>query len=214
MGAAGGGVGKSFAIGRRLWSRCRARMRDRARDGSVHHLGRETVRRGACADQRSHRGDCGAIVLVDQAGDAVERRRHLLVVDDGARIAAAVLLRHDHQRRRLGLDRAWSAGLELQRARSGFTNTLRNTPTGTGAFAPAALNDTTIDGLMDNGNVKDLQDGVLLRRAHDVAGSTYRRSSGTSSTSVTGRGRCRAGTVSRQRRSPARRSQAATPPTR
>ena len=50
---------------------------------------------------------------------------------------------------------------------------LRNTPTGTGAFSPAALSSPTIDGLLDSGNVKDLEDGVLLRRARDASGSTW-----------------------------------------
>jgi hypothetical protein len=50
---------------------------------------------------------------------------------------------------------------------------LRNTPTGTGAFSPAALSAPTIDGLLDNGNVKDLEDGVLLRRARNSSGTNW-----------------------------------------
>jgi len=50
---------------------------------------------------------------------------------------------------------------------------LRTTVTGTGAFAPAALPTPTIDGLLNGGRVDALADGIRLRRAADVNGTTW-----------------------------------------
>jgi hypothetical protein len=50
---------------------------------------------------------------------------------------------------------------------------LADNPTGPTAFSPAALSTETIDQLLDGGDVKDLADGVRLRRALNVAGTTW-----------------------------------------
>lgn len=50
---------------------------------------------------------------------------------------------------------------------------IRNTPSGTGAFLPAQLPSTTIDGLLDGGRVDALSDGIRLRRASNTAGSQW-----------------------------------------
>ncbi len=50
---------------------------------------------------------------------------------------------------------------------------LRETVTGSGAFSPAALSGDTIDGLLNGGAVKDLPDGLRLRRAANTNGSTW-----------------------------------------
>ena len=54
----------------------------------------------------------------------------------------------------------------------GTAGAVRNTPSGTAAFAPAALSAQTIDGLLDGGRVDALADGVRVRRATDIAGAT------------------------------------------
>jgi hypothetical protein len=56
---------------------------------------------------------------------------------------------------------------------TGTASQVRNTPTGTSAFTPAALPQTTIDGLLDGTAVKDLDDGVLLRRAANTTGTSW-----------------------------------------
>ncbi len=48
---------------------------------------------------------------------------------------------------------------------------LRSNVTGPAAFSPAALSTVTIDGLLDGGAVKDLPDGLRLRRAKDRRGN-------------------------------------------
>ncbi len=48
-----------------------------------------------------------------------------------------------------------------------------STPTGTSAFAPAALAADTIDGLLDGGRVDGLADGVRVRRASNSAGTAW-----------------------------------------
>lgn len=53
------------------------------------------------------------------------------------------------------------------------TSNVRSPVTGTSAFAPAALSSKVIDGLLDGGAVKDLSDGVRLRRAANTAGSAW-----------------------------------------
>ena len=55
----------------------------------------------------------------------------------------------------------------------GSPATLRNTPTGTGAFAPAALPADTIAGLLGGGRVDALTDGIRVRRATNTTGTTY-----------------------------------------
>ncbi|UYO96651.1 fibrinogen-like YCDxxxxGGGW domain-containing protein [Microbacterium sp. M28] len=50
---------------------------------------------------------------------------------------------------------------------------LRNTPTGTGAFQPAQLPSTTIDGLLNGSRVDALPDGIRLRRATNTTGSQW-----------------------------------------
>jgi hypothetical protein len=55
----------------------------------------------------------------------------------------------------------------------GSADALRNTPSGTGAFAPAQLPTPTVDGLLNNTAVSSLPDGIRLRRALDVNGSTW-----------------------------------------
>ncbi len=47
------------------------------------------------------------------------------------------------------------------------------TPSGTAAFAPAAVSAETIDGLLDGQRVDGLADGVRIRRARNAAGSTW-----------------------------------------
>ena len=50
---------------------------------------------------------------------------------------------------------------------------LRNTPTGTAAFAPDTLPAETVQGLLGGGRVDALADGIRVRRAKDIAGTTY-----------------------------------------
>ncbi len=50
---------------------------------------------------------------------------------------------------------------------------LRNTPSGTGAFAPAALPAATVQGLLGGGRVDALADGIRVRRATDVDGTSF-----------------------------------------
>lgn len=55
----------------------------------------------------------------------------------------------------------------------GSAATLRNTPTGTGAFAPAALPAATVQGLLGGERVDALTDGIRVRRATDTSGTSY-----------------------------------------
>jgi hypothetical protein len=55
----------------------------------------------------------------------------------------------------------------------GSPSTLRNTVTGTGAFDPATLSTPTVDGLLNGGRMDGLADGIRLRRATNVAGTTF-----------------------------------------
>ena len=50
---------------------------------------------------------------------------------------------------------------------------LRDNVTGPAAFSPAALSTTTINGLLDGGNVRDLPDGIRLRRAKNISGTSW-----------------------------------------
>ncbi|MFI0454558.1 fibrinogen-like YCDxxxxGGGW domain-containing protein [Actinomadura sp. 6N118] len=50
---------------------------------------------------------------------------------------------------------------------------VRNTPTGTAAFNPAALPGDTVNGLLNGANVKDLPDGVRIKRATNVDGTKW-----------------------------------------
>jgi hypothetical protein len=55
----------------------------------------------------------------------------------------------------------------------GTPGAVRNTPTGTGAFSPAALPGDTVNGLLNGTAVKDLPDGVRIRRATNSAGTAW-----------------------------------------
>ncbi|MEO7261962.1 MAG: fibrinogen-like YCDxxxxGGGW domain-containing protein [Jatrophihabitantaceae bacterium] len=55
----------------------------------------------------------------------------------------------------------------------GSVATLRNTPSGTGAFAPATLPAATVQGLLGGGRVDALADGIRVRRATNLTGTTY-----------------------------------------
>lgn len=50
---------------------------------------------------------------------------------------------------------------------------VRNLPDGTAAFAAAALDSKTIDGLLNGGAVRDLPDGVRVRRARTIDGTSW-----------------------------------------
>jgi hypothetical protein len=50
---------------------------------------------------------------------------------------------------------------------------VRNTITGTGAFAPAALSTDQINGLMNGGRMDGLGDGLRIRRARNSTGTTW-----------------------------------------
>ena len=52
-------------------------------------------------------------------------------------------------------------------------STLRNTVTGPGAFVPSSLPTPTVDGLLNGGRMDGLADGIRLRRATNVAGTTW-----------------------------------------
>lgn len=51
------------------------------------------------------------------------------------------------------------------------SSTVRDVPSGTAAFAPAALPRTTINALLDGGRVDALTDGIRVSRSADLAGS-------------------------------------------
>jgi hypothetical protein len=55
----------------------------------------------------------------------------------------------------------------------GSPSAVRQTPTGTGAFAPAALSSATIDGLLDGSRPDSLPDGIRIRRARNKDGSQW-----------------------------------------
>ncbi len=55
----------------------------------------------------------------------------------------------------------------------GTAASIRTTPTGPAAFAPAALPLNTVDALLNGQSPASLTDGIRLRRAHDQAGSTW-----------------------------------------
>ncbi|GII93515.1 fibrinogen-like YCDxxxxGGGW domain-containing protein [Sinosporangium siamense] len=70
----------------------------------------------------------------------------------------------------------------LGRGREGWTfyypgqrtpGVIRNSPSGTGAFAPAALPGDTVDALLGGTRVDALQDGVRLRRAANNTGTSW-----------------------------------------
>ena len=50
---------------------------------------------------------------------------------------------------------------------------MRNTPSGTGAFAPATLPAATVQGLLGGGRVDALADGIRVRRATNTDGTAY-----------------------------------------
>ncbi|MBS0024338.1 fibrinogen-like YCDxxxxGGGW domain-containing protein [Microbacterium paraoxydans] len=55
----------------------------------------------------------------------------------------------------------------------GSADALRTTIDGTGAFAPAQLPATTIDGLLNGNRVDSLSEGIRLRRAENTAGTAW-----------------------------------------
>ncbi len=55
----------------------------------------------------------------------------------------------------------------------GSPSTVRTTVTGPGAFAPATLSTPVVDGLMNGARMDSLTDGLRLRRATNIAGSTW-----------------------------------------
>jgi len=55
----------------------------------------------------------------------------------------------------------------------GTTADVANTVTGTGAFSPRHLTSATVEALLDGGAVKDLADGIRVRRAKDAAGTQW-----------------------------------------
>ncbi|HEY0167154.1 MAG TPA: fibrinogen-like YCDxxxxGGGW domain-containing protein [Jatrophihabitans sp.] len=55
----------------------------------------------------------------------------------------------------------------------GSAATLRTTPSGTGAFAPAALPSATVQALLGGGRVDALTDGIRVRRATNLTGTSY-----------------------------------------
>ncbi len=55
----------------------------------------------------------------------------------------------------------------------GSPSTVRNPVTGTAAFAPASLPTPTVVGLMNGGRMDGLTDGIRLRRATNVAGTSW-----------------------------------------
>ncbi|MFF2488880.1 fibrinogen-like YCDxxxxGGGW domain-containing protein [Microbacterium sp. NPDC058062] len=70
----------------------------------------------------------------------------------------------------------------IARGREGWKNyyqglqsaaTIANTPSGTAAFKVAQLPSATIDGILDKGRVDALADGIRVRRATNVAGTTW-----------------------------------------
>ncbi|GAA3200704.1 fibrinogen-like YCDxxxxGGGW domain-containing protein [Actinocorallia longicatena] len=63
----------------------------------------------------------------------------------------------------------WNFGYPGQ----GTAAQVRNTPSGTGAFTPAALPGDTVNGLLNGTPVKDLPDGVRLKRATNAAGTAF-----------------------------------------
>ena len=76
-----------------------------------------------------------------------QRRRHLLAQHRRPRPPAAVLLRHDHRGRRLGPRRPRPRGLDAStRSARAAPPPCAPPPTGSGAFAPAALDTATING--------------------------------------------------------------------
>jgi chitodextrinase len=55
----------------------------------------------------------------------------------------------------------------------GSAASVRNTPSGTGAFVPATLPAATVQGLLGGGRVDALTDGIRVRRATDTGGTSY-----------------------------------------
>ena len=55
----------------------------------------------------------------------------------------------------------------------GSEASLRNSPSGPAAFAPAAYDTDTVQALLGGGRVDDLPDGIRVRRATDAAGTAY-----------------------------------------
>lgn len=64
-------------------------------------------------------------------------------------------------------------GWRQEYAGQGTAASVRDTPSGVSAFAPAELPAKTVDGLLNGGRVDALADGVRVRRAADAAGSQW-----------------------------------------
>ncbi|MEO3782540.1 fibrinogen-like YCDxxxxGGGW domain-containing protein [Actinocorallia sp. B10E7] len=64
-------------------------------------------------------------------------------------------------------------GWKFEYGGQGTAGSIRNTPAGTGAFTPAALPGDTVNGLLGGTPVKDLPDGVRIRRATDTTGTAW-----------------------------------------
>ncbi len=64
-------------------------------------------------------------------------------------------------------------GWQFNSAGQGSPATLRNTIGGTAAFTPAVLSTDTINGLVAGGNIAGLPDGIRIRRAADMTGTTW-----------------------------------------
>ena len=114
-----------------------------------------------------------AVLLGGQAGESGGRRRPLLAADPRPAAAAAVLVRDDHGRRRVGADWPWPAGLDFTAEGQGSPATVSAPVTGTAAFAPAHLTNDLVNALLDNRAPSGLYDGLRVRRAKDAAGSTW-----------------------------------------
>ncbi len=55
----------------------------------------------------------------------------------------------------------------------GSVAAVRNTPTGPGAFAPATVSTSTVQGLLGGGRLDALTDGIRVRRATNVTGTSF-----------------------------------------
>ena len=124
--------------------------------------------------QGSHERRRRAVVLGDQTELLVEPERHLLAADRSPRGAPTLLLRHDDRRRRLGARRPWSpAGWKWQEVGQGTAAVLRTTITGPNAFAPSALSQQVVEGLLAGGRPDVLPDGVRVVRGTNTTGTTW-----------------------------------------
>ena len=113
-----------------------------------------------------------AVLLGDQAAQPGQPGRRLLAADAAAGRAAAVLLRPDHRRRRLGADRPRPGGLDLDLQRPGQRRRRCATPRPAPARSrrppcrpPPCRRCSAVAGWTPS------TDGIRVRRAKDIAGS-------------------------------------------